>query len=293
MSTWTPIPEVIVPGLGRLGRYILRPDGVVARLITAQDPETIQSVIHARQCPAYNQGSVGSCTGNAGAGCMMTGGLFVPTRAFNEPTALWIYSKATTYNGGGGTYPPDDTGSSGPASAQALQEMGLVSSYTHATDLNGALTGLQTVPGSFGVSWYTSFDTPLPTGECPLTPGATVRGGHEIEGFQLDTVNQRVWFWQSWGTTWGGLGNGTFWLSYSTLNSLFAEGADVTFFTGTQQVWPTGTPDPFGADPDEPTPAPGPTPAPYPGPAPAPTPGPGPVVSPTGLCDKVKSWFKG
>jgi hypothetical protein len=291
MSIWIPIPYSPDPAHPEhgLGRHIHRPDGFEARLLETQDPTTIQNVTWLRQCAAFNQGSVGSCTGNAAAGCAMTQSFFVPGRTFGEPTALWIYSKATTYNGGGGTYPPDDTGSSGPASAEALQEMGLISAYTHATDLNGALTGLQSGPGSSGISWYTSFDTPLPTGECPLTPGATVRGGHEIEAFQVDTVNERVWFWQSWGTTWGGLGNGTFWLSYATLNSLFAEGADVTFFTGTQQVWPTGTPDPFGADPDDPNPQPAPVPTP--GPAPLPTPGPAPVVSPT-ACERVKSWFK-
>jgi len=292
MSIWTPIPYSPDPAHPEhgLGRHIHRPDGFETRMVESQDPTTIQNVTWQRQCAAFNQGSVGSCTGNAAAGCAMTQSFFVPSRSFGEPTALWIYSEATKYNGGGGTYPPDDTGSSGPASAMALEEMGLISAYTHATDLNGALTGLQSGPGSFGISWYTSFDTPLQTGECPLTPGATVRGGHEIEAFSVDTVNQRVWFWQSWGTTWGGIGNGTFFLSYATLNSLFAEGADATFFSGTQQVWPTGTPDPFGADPDDPNPQPAPVPTP--GPAPVPTPGPAPVVSPT-VCERVKSWFKG
>ena len=32
------------------------------------------------------------------------------------------------------------------------------------------------------------------------------------------------------GDTWGGLGNGTFWLSYATLTSLFNAGADATWF---------------------------------------------------------------
>jgi len=81
-----------------------------------------------------------------------------------------------------------------------------------------------------GVQWYTSFDTPLPTGECALTPDATVRGGHEIQAFKVDPVAKMVWFYQSWGPTWGALGNGTFSLSYATLETQFANGADATSF---------------------------------------------------------------
>jgi hypothetical protein len=287
-AVWTPIPYTPDPAHPEhgLGRHIHRPEGFKNRLLSPQDPETIQSVTWERMCGVYNQGSVGSCTGNAGAGCMMTKPLFVPGRAFGEATALWIYAEATQFNGTPGqTYPPNDTGSSGPASAQGLEEMNLVSSYSHAVDLQGALTGLQSAPGSFGISWYTSFDTPLSTGECPLTPGATVRGGHEVEAFQVDTVNERVWFWNSWGA-WGGLGNGTFWLSYATLNSLFAESADATFFVGTSQVNPSGV-DPLGVDPDVPV-----------SPVVHPTPTPAPVVAPTGCSvgaagRKVKRWLKG
>ncbi len=234
----TLIPEIVVPG-HRLGRHIRRGPKFASH-VAAKTGAPIVDVTHTRECPPFDQGDVGSCTGNASAGALMTTGLYVQGREFTEATAVQIYSEATHFsNPVGDYYPPNDTGSSGPAAAEACEAFGLVSSYSHAVDLQGALEGLQTVPGIFGISWYTSFDSPLPTGECPLTPGATVRGGHEIEGFKVDTENQRVWFWQSWGATWGGLGNGQFWLSYETLTSLFNQQADATFFVGTQQVNPT------------------------------------------------------
>ena len=80
-----------------------------------------------------------------------------------------------------------------------------------------------------GIYWYTSFDSPLSSGECPLTPDATVRGGHEIEMFRLDVEQKRVWCYQSWGNTWGGLHDGTFWFSFDTLTRLLAEHGDATF----------------------------------------------------------------
>ncbi len=235
----TRLPEVQVPGAGRLGRHIHRGPVFYSRIAEKTGAAVVDTTWE-RECPPFDQGNLGSCTGNAAAGCLMTTPLYVTGRAFTEATAVAIYSEATHFsNPKGDYYPPNDTGSSGPASAQALEAMGLVSSYTHATDLQSALEGLMTGPGSFGVSWMTSFDTPLPTGECPLTPQATVRGGHEIQAYKVDTENERVWFYQSWGPTWGGLGNGTFWLSYTTLTALFNQQADATFFVGTQQVNPS------------------------------------------------------
>jgi hypothetical protein len=149
-----------------------------------------------------------------------------------EPQAVEAYSQATHFNGTpAAVYPPNDTGSSGPAVAEALEQDKFILSFGHCTTLTAALQAMAVVPGIYGINWMTSFDTPLPTGECALTPGATVRGGHEIESFRVDLTEQRIWFFQSWGPTWGGLGNGTFWFSFLTLRTLFAEGADATFFS--------------------------------------------------------------
>ena len=250
------IPETVVSG-HRLGRHIHRGPHFDAR-VAEKTNQPIVSVTYTRHCPPFDQGDVGSCTGNASAGALMTDPLWVPGRAYTEADALNFYSQATHYNGTPNDYyPPNDTGSSGPAVADALEADKLISNFTHAVDLQGALEGLMSVPGIFGVSWMTSFDSPLPTGECPLTPDATVRGGHEIQAFEVDTENQRVWFYQSWGATWGGLGNGTFWLSYDTLTNLFSQQADATFFVAPVTTPPVVTPTPT------PAPVPTPTPEPY------------------------------
>jgi hypothetical protein len=187
------------------------------------------SVTHKRHCPPFDQGNLGSCTGNAMAGALMTDPLFKKGRMLGESDAVRLYSEATHLDSIRGSYPPDDTGSSGLAVAKAAKKEGWITSYQHAFGLDDLLHGLSQGPGIMGIYWYTSFDSPLPTGECPLTPQATVRGGHEIEMFRLDVAEKRVWCYQSWGPTWGGLGDGTFWFSYDTVTHLLAQHGDATF----------------------------------------------------------------
>ena len=182
-----------------------------------------------RHCPPFDQGDLGSCTGNAMAGVLMTDPFWSAGRMLTESDAVRLYSEATSLDQIRGSYPPDDTGSSGLAVAKAAKKEGWITSYQHAFGLDHLLHGLSQRPGLLGIYWYTSFDSPLASGECPLTPNASVRGGHEIEMFRLDMENKRVWCYQSWGPTWGGLGNGTFWFSFDTLTRILAEHGDATF----------------------------------------------------------------
>jgi hypothetical protein len=220
-------------GGGRLGRHIDRRDSFARRHIDAsQAPAPPTSTFNwQRLCPPFDQGALGSCTGNATAGALMTVPLHQPGWNFNETDAVKIYEQATQFNPPGEQYPPNDDGSSGPCVADALEKDGVVAKSVHATELTPMLGLLTLGPLILGLDSYTSFDTPLPSGECVLTPGATVRGGHEVEAFGVDPVTKMVWFYQSWGETWGGLGNGTFCLAYETLDHLFLEGGDATSFT--------------------------------------------------------------
>jgi hypothetical protein len=59
-----------------------------------------------------------------------------------------------------------------------------------------------------------------------IAPGATVRGGHEIVATQIDAPKQLVWFWNSWGSSWGV--GGRFCMSWPTWNKLLQQGGDVT-----------------------------------------------------------------
>jgi hypothetical protein len=215
----------------RLGRHIEHDERsknfAVARVAGA--PKSAQ---YTRHCPPFDQGDLGSCTGNAMAGVLMTEPFWTAGRLLTESDAVRLYSEATHLDKFRGSYPPDDTGSSGLAVAKAAQKEGWITGYEHAFGLDHLTHGLSQRPGLLGIYWYTSFDTPLPSGECPLTPTATVRGGHEVEMFRLDVEQQRVWCYQSWGPMWGGLGNGTFWFSFETLTRLLAEHGDATFPVG-------------------------------------------------------------
>lgn len=98
---------------------------------------------------------MGSCTGNAAAGCLGTGQfwgqatqqtLSAADATHDEGEAVKLYSAATALDQIKGTYPPDDTGSDGLSVAKACQNAGLISGYTHAFSLDALLSALSTQP---------------------------------------------------------------------------------------------------------------------------------------------------
>ena len=212
----------------RLGRHIEHDERskgfAIARLATAP-----KSVSFERHCAPYDQGELGSCTGNAMAGVLMSDPFWKDGRLLTESDAVRLYSEATHLDNIQGSYPPQDTGSSGLGVAKAAKKEGWIKGYEHAFGLDDLIHGLSQRPGLLGIYWYTSFDTPLPSGECRLTPNASVRGGHEVQMFRLDARQKRVWCYQSWGDSWGGLHNGTFWFSFKTLERLLDQHGDATF----------------------------------------------------------------
>lgn len=182
----------------------------------------------------------GNCTGNAAAGALMTEPFYHVGRNLTEVDAVSFYSKATTFDDFPAVYPPTDCGSSGPGVAKAVASLGYISSYSHVTDLNSALGALTMAPGIFGVAWMDTFDNPDASGEAKMTSSSQVRGGHEIQAFGLDMEQRQIWFYQSWGPTWGPLGNGTFWMSFDTLDAqLSGMQSDGTFFQLAPDFHPT------------------------------------------------------
>jgi hypothetical protein len=189
--------------------------------------QVLRTTRHLRHCAPYDQGELGSCTGNAMAGALMTEPLYARGRDLAEKDAIELYSEATSIDRFPGVYPPDDTGSSGLAVAKAAKRAGYVSSYRHAFGLQQALGALVVGPVITGVKWYDSFDRPLSTGEIRKTVGAELRGGHEFEVNGIDVENRQVWCVQSWGPLWGGLNDGTFWMSWDTWDALLEDQGDV------------------------------------------------------------------
>jgi hypothetical protein len=227
----------------------------------------------------FDQGNLGSCTGNAATGCVGTEPFYQTLPAntvLDEATAINVYSDATHIDSAPGSYPPDDTGSDGISVAKIVQQRGWISGYQHAFTLNDALAALSNRgPVIVGTNWYSSMFNPTLDGELTIGANDTIAGGHEYILDEIDVTNQRVWMQNSWGTTWGQ--NGRAWMSYATLQRLLSEQGDVTVFVPLTHPAPTPQPVPV---PIPPTPVP-----PGPDPVPQPTP-----VSDAALWASVSSW---
>lgn len=206
---------------------------------------TVVSAKHTRRVPVFDQGQLGSCTGNGGLGCAGTDPFFAtitgePHYPWNETGAVSLYSDATRLDSYPGQYPPTDTGSDGLAVAQALKAAGMISGYQHTFTLTDALKALTVTPVICGVTWYDTMSNPDPDGR--VYPTGTVAGGHEICADEINAELQQVWFTNSWGTGWGV--QGRCYLSFDDFGKLLADNGDVTIFVPLSQPAPTPTPVP-------------------------------------------------
>lgn len=214
----------------RLGRHVEHDPRSLQHPFETGADVTVRSVTHGRVGPIFNQGSLGSCTGNAVAGACNT----KPTyrlgahRVLLEVDAVEIYKRATVLDGFPGVYPPSDTGSSGLAACKAAREFGWISNYKWTFGVGQAITALMARPICVGVNWYEGFDRPDSAGRVQISGG--VRGGHEfmIRGFDATAAipSQRL-FWadNSWDFGWGK--QGRFCFTVATLERLLAEQGDV------------------------------------------------------------------
>jgi hypothetical protein len=207
---------------------------------------TYEAVDHQRHVPVFDQGQLGSCTGNAAVGCTGTGAFYdvledsSPTFTWNEDGAIACYEAATALDPFPGTYPPDDTGSDGNSVALALKNAGMISGYTHALSYDAAMQALQLQPVIFGLNWYESMFTPGQDGTLRVT--GSLAGGHEVVLSAFDPHTARVRIDNSWGAGWGL--NGSAWLQLADFKKLLKEDGDVTVFTSITAPAPQPTPAP-------------------------------------------------
>ena len=168
-----------------------------------------------------DQGELGSCTGNAGTGSLGTEPFYdkvgqkqLPTpddEAACEQFAVQLYSDATKVDFAPGSYPPDDTGSSGLAICKVLKTRGVIKGYRFARTPYGFLRLLQSGPVLQGMDWYQDFFKPDANGYIDSNPqwqASGVAGGHEVEAVALDldtsdVFNSTITYANSWNTTWG------------------------------------------------------------------------------------------
>jgi hypothetical protein len=242
----------------RLGRHVRHDDRSRAFAYPTAGL-TLTSAKHTRRIPVLDQGQLGSCTGNAGIGALGTDPYFETLvdpgavrgtpgsrYSFDEAGAVALYSAATKLDDAPGSYPPDDTGSDGLSVAKALKTAGEISGYQHTFTLTDALLALGKTPVITGVSWHEDMFQPDSDGRVHIT--GALAGGHEFVVDEIDVETERVWFTNSWGTSWGV--NGRAYLTFDDWGRLLADQGDVTVFTPLTQPAPTPTPAP-PADPDQ------------------------------------------
>lgn len=174
--------------------------------VTFELPAVLKTVSHRSYGLPFDQGHLGSCTGNACAGALNTVPLHqAGERVLRETDAVDLYKLATKLDEFDGVYPPDDTGSSGLGVAKAAKQKGLISSYRHAFTLDQALAALQLRAVITGIDWYEKMFTPTKDGFIHI--GGGLAGGHElcVKGY-VAARRPYIVLWNSWGPKWGPLG---------------------------------------------------------------------------------------
>lgn len=252
--------EEILSNDPRLGRHIRHDERSKMYAFTGATTTPI-SVRHTRNISILDQGSLGSCTGNAGIGCLGTGILY-PTLTgvvndWSEQAAVKLYSDATLLDSDRSNYPPVDTGCDGLSIAKVLTKRGWISGYQHTFSFNSMLAALEKQPVITGVNWYSSFYTPDANGIVTVPKGATVEGGHEFVLDEIDATRQLIGASNSWGSGWGI--NGRFYIPFDVFKRLLSEQGDVTVFVVRTAPAPQPNPAPV-VNPVVPTPSPPPTP---------------------------------
>ena len=203
--------------------------------------------------PIFDQGQLGSCTGNAAAGWLATdnalrAGLATypqgsARHAIDEDYAVALYSQATMLDPYDGTYPPEDTGSDGLSVTKVLQQNSFVDSYQHCFDVPTVLAALQFGPVLVGTAWHEDMFQPDDRGL--VKPTGAVVGGHEYLLCEYDATAGEVVFAKSWGTSWGYYGYGR--MTVASLAALLADDGDCTVPHALVTAPVPTPPDPEGA----------------------------------------------
>ncbi len=171
-----------------------------------------------------DQGSLGSCTGNATIDVLMTEPEYRAGRELHEGDARDVYSLATHLDHYRGVWPPTDTGSNGLSAAKAAVRKGLATGYRHAFGLQHTLGALAAGPVMVGTKWLQGMFSPRSDGT--LDVSGAVAGGHEYALIGLDVERQLVMMLNSWGSSWGK--GGTALIRWADLDTLLSDGGDCT-----------------------------------------------------------------
>jgi hypothetical protein len=176
-----------------------------------------------------DQGSLGSCTGNATAHCLSTWPFGLKLA---ESDAVRIYSLATTLDPFAGVFPPVDSGSDGRSAALAAKQLGYTTVDFGAVDsIERLQVALLSSSCMIGSSWYAGFSSPSSCGEVGIS-GANI-GGHQYQIIGWDSVRKIFIMRNSWGSSFGVCRDGNpnecgyFYMSAGTVQTLQKRGAEI------------------------------------------------------------------
>jgi hypothetical protein len=185
----------------------------------------LASVTHRSVGLPLDQGDHSCSTAHSLVGALNSAPNFAGGDPLTSADAIRIYERAAALQGDSYI---SGHGSSGLMACKAAVELGLIGSYEHAFGIDHALESLVLCPVMTGLKWYSSFDSPDPrTGLVERTADASFRGGHEVLADAIDVENELVWFWNSWGASYGRFG-GRFCMSFETWHRLLEDQGDVT-----------------------------------------------------------------
>lgn len=191
---------VIVPQLDkRLGRQMVHdPKSRNFPLLATVDRSTWRDKRIRVYDPLINPNQChGECTGCANAMMHNTVGNRLAGKVLGIEYAHKVYSMATSLDPWEGTWPPDDTGSSGLAAAKAAQTLGIGEEYRHI--FGGADEVVQSIQNGRAVScgtwWYGDMFTQV---KGIIEPTGSKVGGHQylVRGYEKkrDLVLIRCWW---------------------------------------------------------------------------------------------------
>jgi hypothetical protein len=218
----------------RLGRHEHHDARSLTFPFVAPAPAKFVTVTWPAPGPILNQGNIGGCVGWTGADILNTpafDALRTQVNAgafYGDPEGLRLYELATTDDGMGPPYPPDDRGSSGLGLATALQNLGLISSYTHAFGFAHFRQAIAFGPVACGTLWTQTMFQPDSAGVVHLG-GLTqdnVAGGHEYMVRGIDYEAQTVRMRNHWTAAWGI--NGEADIGFDDFEELLDNNGDVT-----------------------------------------------------------------
>lgn len=231
------IPHIAHPEYS-LGRHQEHHAASLDHPFTLAAPVTHTTVYYPTTPIILNQKDVGGCVGFTGADLLNTQAYAAVRKAFNRGRlyqnrdGLNFYHLATEDDAIDGTYPPDDTGSSGIGLAKALVGLGLVDRYTHAFGFDHFRDAIAVQPVACGTLWTQTMFTPDADAivEVGDFSDDNIAGGHEYMVRGIDYEKEIVWARNHWGKAWGKAGE--FGVRFDDFERLLLNGGDVTVMHG-------------------------------------------------------------